>query len=219
MSASPRHPKAPPVPPYPGLEIIEDEVVWGQRFAMQRVRFRYQRFDGTPSGILTWELWRRGMGVVILPWDPATDRIALIEQFRLPAHVAGASAVQTECPAGLLERHEEAEASGRRELAEETGLEASAMVPMGRFLLMQGGCDEVIHFFLARVDLSSKTGGTYGLETESESTRVVVLPAEDGFRLVAENRIENTPAAFSLLWLQVNRPRLKAEWGLSGGAA
>ena len=214
MSAEPlpRHPKAPPIPSHPGLEVIEDEVVWAQRFALQRVRFRYRRFDGTPSGVLTWELWRRGQGVVILPWDPVTDRIALIEQFRLPALAAGMAPVMTECPAGLLETGEDPEASGRRELAEESGLKALAMASMGRFMLMQGGCDETIHFFCAQVDLSTTDDATHGLLSEHEETRVMVVPADDAFRMVAENRIENAPAAMALLWLQVNRARLRAEW-------
>ena len=213
MSASPpRHPKAPPIPPHPGLEVLEDEVVWGQRFALQRVRFRYRRFDGAPSALLTWELWRRGQGVVILPYDPVTDCVALIEQFRLPALAAGLAGVMTECPAGLLESGEDPEASGRRELLEETGLAARAMAGIGRFMLMQGGCDETIHFFCACVDLAGKQGELHGLAQEGEDIRVLVVPAEDAFRLVAENRIENAPAALALLWLQLNRARLRAEW-------
>jgi ADP-ribose pyrophosphatase len=207
-----RHPKAPPIPPHPGLQVEADEVVYGGRFAMQRVRFRYTRFDGTPSGTLTWELWRRGRGVVILPWDPVTDRIALIEQFRLPALAAGMAPIMTETPAGLLEAGEDPEASGRRELLEETGLTARAMAPIGRFMLMQGGCDEVIHFWCAEVDLSDAGATTHGLAHEGEDTRVLVVPAEDAFRMVADNRIENAPAALGLLWLQVNRARLRAEW-------
>jgi ADP-ribose pyrophosphatase len=215
MSASnpPRHPKAPPIPQHPGLEVEADEVVWGGRFAMQRVRFRYRRFDGTPSGTLTWELWRRGQGVLILPYDPVTDSIALIEQFRLPALAAGISPVLTECPAGLLEAGEDPEASGRRELREETGLEAREMAPIGSFLLMQGGCDEVVHFWCARVDLSAAAATTHGLAKEGEDTRVNVVAAEDAFRMVVAKRIENAPAALSLLWLQVNRGRLREEWG------
>ena len=223
MSASPsptspapiRHPKAPLIPPAPGLEVLEDSVVWGGRFAMQRVRFRYTRFDGTPSGILTWELWRRGQGVLILPYDPLTDRVALIEQFRLPAHAAGLPPVMTECPAGLLEAGEDSAVAGARELAEETGLIAQAMTRMGGFLLMQGGCDEVVHFHCARVDLPDAgpgSGATHGLDTEHEETRVLVMPAEDAFRMVAENSIQNAPGALALLWLQVNRARLRAEW-------
>ncbi len=208
----PRHKKAPPIPPWPGLEVLEDEVVWGQRFALQRVRFRYARFDGTPSGILTWELWRRGQGVLILPYDPATDRIAMIEQFRLPALAAGLPPVMTECPAGLLEAGEDPVASATRELTEETGLTALAVETIGRFQLMQGGCDEVVHFHCARVDLADATASTHGLATEHEETRVLLLPAEEAFRMVADNRIQNAPAALALLWLQVNRARLREQW-------
>ncbi|HEV7266710.1 MAG TPA: NUDIX domain-containing protein [Falsiroseomonas sp.] len=213
MSASPpRHPKAPPIPPAPGLAVEEDEVVFGHRFALQRVRFRYTRFDGTLSGPLTWELWRRGRGVVILPYDPRSDRVALIEQFRLPAHAAGLAGVQTELPAGLLEMHEDPCLAGIRELREETGLEAGAMAPIGPFLLMPGGCDEVVHFFCAQVDLSAKQADTHGLDAENEETRVAVLAAEDAFRLVAERRVDGAPTALALLWLQLHRARLRAEW-------
>src|ERR687894_2507501 len=81
--------KAPPVPAHPGLDVRSDEVVWDGRFPLQRVRFTYTRFDGAPSAELTWELWRRGGGVAVLPYDPAADAGALIQQFRLPALAAG----------------------------------------------------------------------------------------------------------------------------------
>ncbi len=212
MSASPpRHPKAPPIPPHPGLEVQADEVVFAQRFAMQRVRFRYTRFDGTPSAPLTWELWRRGRGVTILPYDPIADRIGLIEQFRLPALAAGIPPVLTECPAGLLEAEEDPAASALRELAEETGLAAAALEPIGAFMLMPGGCDEVLHFYCARVALPDGAA-THGLAEEGEDTRLVTLPAADAFAMLAAGRIEGAPTALALLWLQLNRPRLRDSW-------
>ena len=213
MNASPpRHPKAPPIPSHPGVEIIADEVVWAQRFAMQRVVFRHARFDGGASAPLTWELWRRGRGVLVLPYDPVSDRVALIEQFRLPALAAGLAPVMTECPAGLLEADEDPEASGRRELREETGLVARGMVLIGRHMLMQGGCDELLFFWCAQVDLAGSGGTLHGLPAEHEETRVSVVPAEDAFAMVADNRIENAPAALALLWLQVHRAKLRATW-------
>ena len=163
--------------------------------------------------MLTWELWRRGGGCAVLPYDPARDAVALIEQFRLPALAAGLPPVMTECPAGLLEPREKPEAAARREVAEETGLRPDRMERIGRFMLMQGGCDEVMHYFAARVSLPApEEAGTGGLAVEGEDTRVLVLPAEEAFRMVDDNRIENVTAAFCLLWLRHHRARLRREW-------
>ena len=205
--------KAPPVPAHPGMTVLEDEVVWDGRFPLQRVRFRYTRFDGAPSSELTWELWRRGRGCAVLPYDPVRDSVALIEQFRLPALVAGLPPVMTECPAGLVEPDEDPEDTARREVAEEAGLRPERLERIGRFMLMQGGCDEVMHYYAARVSLPApEEVGTGGLEAEGEDTRVVVLPAADAFRMVDDNRIENVTAGFCLLWLRHHRERLRREW-------
>jgi misacylated tRNA(Ala) deacylase len=93
------------------------------------------------------------------------------------------------------------------------------MERIGAFMLMQGGCDEIVHFWCGCVDLSSAGATTHGLHSEGEDTRVSVVAAEDAFRMVAGNRIENAPAALSLLWLQVNRARLREEWSTTDGAA
>ena len=205
--------KAPPVPAHPGMTVLEDEVVWDGRFPLQRVRFRYTRFDGSPSSELTWELWRRGRGCAVLPYDPERDAVALIEQFRLPALTAGVSPVATECPAGLVEPDEDPEDTARREVAEEAGLRPERLERIGRFMLMQGGCDEVMHYYAARVSLPApEEVRSGGLEKEGEDTRVLVLPVEEAFRMVDDNRIENVTAGFCLLWLRHHRDRLRREW-------
>jgi ADP-ribose pyrophosphatase len=214
MNARPT--KAPLIPPHPGLEVRADEVVWNGRFPLQRVRFTYERFDGARSAELTWELWRRGHGVAILPYDPVADTIALIEQFRLPALAAGLNPVMTECPAGLLEPGEDPEAAGRRELTEETGLVAGRVERIGQYMLMQGGCDETMHFYAAQARLPTAAAstplGTHGLAHEGEDIRVRLLAAADAFALLDANHVENASAAICLWWLRHHRPRLRQEW-------
>lgn len=208
-----RSAKAPPIPAHPGLEVTADEVVWDGRFPLQRVVFTHERFDGARSAPLTWELWRRGRGVAILPYDPVADRVALIRQFRLPALAAGLDPVMTECAAGLLEAGEDPEAAGRRELAEETGLVAGPMERIGRYMLMQGGCDEMMFYFAARVALPAPEAvGTHGLAHEGEDTRVIVLSAGEAFALLDANAIENVTAAVCLYWLRQHRERLRRAW-------
>jgi ADP-ribose pyrophosphatase len=205
--------KAPVVPPHPLYQPESDEVVWDGRFPLQIVRFRYRRFDGEMSKTLTWEMWRRGAAVVILPYDPWTHRIALVEQFRLPVLAAGEHPISREVPAGLLEPGEDPGACGIRELQEEAGLVPDRLESMGNYLLMHGACDERIHFYVARVHLPEPgEGRVMGLDNENEDTRVVVLGAEEAFGMMARNEIRNACGAICMLWLQLNVARLRQEW-------
>jgi ADP-ribose pyrophosphatase len=104
-----------------GIELLSEQRVWSGRFPLDVVRFRHRRFDGTVSGEKTWEVWRRGRAAAVLPYDPTADAVVLIEQFRLPALVAGLDPVLVEMPAGLCDDGEAAEATARRETLEEMG--------------------------------------------------------------------------------------------------
>ena len=89
----------PPIPPHPGAIIESSERAWSSRFAVDVIRFRHRRFDGAMSDVRTWELWRRGRAVGLVPYDPVSDSVVLIEQFRLPALAAGIEPVLVELPA------------------------------------------------------------------------------------------------------------------------
>ena len=94
------------LPLHPDVSVEAEQRVWDGRFPLDRVRFRYRRFDGSMSGVLTWELWRRGRAAALLPYDPTADAVVLIDQFRLPALAAGLDPVLVEIPAGLADRPE-----------------------------------------------------------------------------------------------------------------
>ena len=216
MTARPedtRPAKAPRVPAHPLYLPESDELGWAGRFPLQIVKFRHRRFDGSLSGTLTWELWRRGQGVVVLAYDPWAHRVALVEQFRLPALAAGDDPISRECPAGLLEPGEDPRECDIREVQEEAGLSPDRMERIGDFLLMQGGTDERLHFYAGRVRLPEPGhGDTLGLEHENEETRVVVVDADEAFAMMARNEIRNASAAICMLWLQVHFARLRQEW-------
>jgi ADP-ribose pyrophosphatase len=74
--------------------------------------------------------------------------VALIHQFRFAA-----GGFIWEVPAGTLAPGEAPQACARRELREETGLDAAQWMGLGSILTTPGFCDERIHLFLAR-DLS-----------------------------------------------------------------
>jgi ADP-ribose pyrophosphatase len=199
------------------LLVIESaETVWGGRFPLQVVRFRNRRFDGRMSGPRTWELWRRGRAAAVLPYDPVSDRVVLIEQFRLPALAAGVDPVMVELPAGLAEDGEDAAGVARREITEETGLTADRLHRIGGFVLTPGGCDEHCTLFAGRVRLPSVPPdgvlGIAGLAAEEEDMRVLALPAEQAIAAALDGAYANSVTTIGLLWLAARRAWLRDQW-------
>jgi 2,3-bisphosphoglycerate-independent phosphoglycerate mutase len=89
------------------------------------------------------EVVRHPGGAVVIAMDDDED-LCLIKQYR---HTANDWI--WEFPAGVLEVHETADETARRELKEETGLTAGRMQALGSMLTTPGFCDERLHVYLA----------------------------------------------------------------------
>jgi ADP-ribose pyrophosphatase len=152
----------------------------------------------------------------VLPYDPWTDQVVLLDQFRLPALMADLDPVMTEIPAGFLNDTESAEAAARREMREEIRLEADVLLPMLDVVLTPGGSDERCTLFVGRLHapLADRDGlaGSGGLAAEQEDIRVRVVPARHAVEQAACGEFHNSVTAMALLWLGVRREWLRARW-------
>jgi ADP-ribose pyrophosphatase len=204
------------IPPHADTEIESVDTVWKGRFPLQVVRFRHRRFDGAMSELRTWELWRRGNAAAVLPYDPVTDSVVVIEQFRLPAQAAGLPPVLVELAAGLADGNELPEQIIRREAQEEMGLHVERLEKIGDFLLTPGGCDENCSLFAGEVRLGEVPAdgvlGTHGLDSEHEDIRVRVLPAREAIANAVAGRYPNSVAALGLMWLGNRHDWLRTLW-------
>jgi len=125
-----------------------------------------------------YQVVRHPGGVGVLPLhDDGT--VTLIRQLRpsVGRHLL-------EVPAGRLAPGEEPAACGRRELAEETGLQAKTLESLGMVHTSPGVFDETIHLFLA-------TELTQGDATPEkyEDIRTVRLPLGTVSRMVTQGEI------------------------------
>lgn len=206
----------PPVAPHPDVQINSQQRVWNGRFPLDLVRFRHRRFDGAQSGMRTWEVWRRGRAAAVLPYDPEADVVVLIEQFRLPAAVAGIDPVLVELPAGLLDDGETPEATARREMQEEMALTVADLLHVGGFLLTPGGADEVCELYVGRVTAppADREGiaGHAGMAEEHEDIRVRVWPAQKAIDAAVDGRFANSVTTIGLLWLAARHRQLRDAW-------
>jgi ADP-ribose pyrophosphatase len=204
------------LPNSPDVIVESDEIVWNGRFPLHLIKFRQRRFDGAFSGLRTWEMLSRGRAAAVLPYDPVTDRVVVIEQFRLPAFAAGLNPVMVELAAGLVDGTETPEATILRESREEMGLEVEALEKIGDFLLTPGGCDELCTLFAGRVRLGEigPDGflGTGGLASENEDILVRALPAAEVIENALAGAYANSVASLGLLWFAARREFLRAKW-------
>ncbi len=197
--------------------LIESETrVWNGRFPLDVVKFRHRRFDGTMSATRTWELWRRGNAAALLPYDPITDTVVLIEQFRFPAHAAGLDGTLVELPAGLCEPNEDPAGTISRELQEEMHLSADITERIGGYLLTPGGADEFCNLYVGRITAPPCDGegiaGQAGLPSEQEDIRIRVWSADDAIAAAFAGYFTNVVTALALFWLAAKRPELRQRW-------
>ena len=163
-----------------------------------------------------WELWRRGRAVALVPYDPITDSVVLIEQFRLPALAAGIDPVLVELPAGLIEDGEDPEAAMHRELHEEMRLRADRLRHIGGYLLSPGGSDELLELYAGRVTAPAAGPdgivGLAGLAAEGEDIRTRVWPADKAIAQALAGKFANSVTTIGLLWLAAKRDNLREQW-------
>ncbi len=159
------------------------------------------------------EVFERGATVGLLLYDPDRDDVVLVEQFRLPAQLAGFPGWEIEIVAGIVDRAGETpEELARREAKEEAGVEIIGdLVPMHRFMPSPGACTETVEIFCGRVD-STKADGIHGVAHEHEDIKVLVLSYREAMKRLREDKISNGLTALALYWLGANRTALRRRW-------
>lgn len=198
---------------HPDLEIVRRKPLYRGHFRLDEYRFRHRLFAGDWSEPVSREVLDRGGAVALLLYDPDRDAVVLIEQFRLPALIAGSSPWQIEPIAGLLDHPGESEeAVARREAREEAGLDIEGeLIPVQRILPSTGALTERVMIYCARVD-SRRAGGVHGNPDEAEDIRVLVKPFREAMRMMRDGAIDNAHCVVALYWLAANRARLKKRW-------
>jgi ADP-ribose pyrophosphatase len=191
------------------IDIRDKETVYDGFFRMDRYRLRHRKFDGTWTKEVSREIFERGNAVAALLYDPGEDAVVMVEQFRLPAYIAGRSAWCLETPAGIVKPGEELAEVARREAREETGCEIiGELRQIGQFMASIGGSTEIVTVFLGQVD-SKTADGLHGVADEEEDIRVHVIPADEAIRKADEGEVENAASVIALNWLARHRASLR----------
>ncbi len=202
-------PLKPPEFDHRDVELVSRESVFDGFFTMERLTLRHRLFEGGWSKPLKRELFRRGDAAAAILYDPVSDQIGLIEQFRVGA-MGMESPWCLEVVAGMKEHEETPEAVILREIKEEANITPRKLEFITSYLSSPGGMDELIHVYCALCDLSA-AGGVHGLDTESEDIKLHVYDADSVFDVMLQGRTNNAATLIGLQWLQLHRQSLRSQ--------
>ncbi|MGG4608950.1 ADP-ribose diphosphatase [Providencia sp. Me31A] len=193
------------------VEIISKRKLFNGFFQIIEYRFRHRLFAGPWSHEIRREVFERGHAGVVLPYDPQTDNVVLIEQIRLPAIETSETPWLLEAVAGMIETNESPEDVIRRESKEEAGLTLGRVEKALNYLSSPGGTTERMYVFIGEVD-SHNAKGIHGLASENEDIRVHVVSREQAYQWVEEGIIDNAATVIAIQWLQLNYQKLNEKW-------
>lgn len=192
------------------IEVLSKETLFQGFFKMVKYRFKHRLFAGGWSNEIEREMFERGHAVALLPYDPISDRVVLVEQIRVGA-LEHAQPWQLEIVAGIIDKNESPEDVARREAVEEAGIEVANLQKVTSYYPSSGGCSERLDVYVGRVDAST-AHGIHGLDCEGEDIRVHVVSREQAYEWVESGRFENGASVIALQWLELNHQRIRAEW-------
>ena len=184
--------------------ILDKEIAYSGFFRVEKYRLQHTLFGGDWSAEIGRELFARGSCVAVLLYDPDTDQVVLIEQFRAGAILQPDRAWLIEIVAGAIEEGETAVQVAYRESREEAGCEIKDLQLISEFYTTPGGSSERISLFCGIVD-SSQVGGIHGLDHEDEDILVSVVDFAEAYRLVETNTIESAIPIIAIQWLALNK--------------
>ncbi len=195
------------------IKVLSQEIAYKGSCRVESLELCHPLHGGGMSNPRKHDVFVRGNGVAVIPYDPIQDRLVLLEQFRPGAFLANEHPFVTEIIAGTIEDGETPEDVANRETWEETHLNVRALISAGSFLISPGGCADKMHLFAAWIDAPT-VGGIYGLAEEQEDLRIFTMDWAKIAKQLEDNYFNNALTILGLQWLALNRMRLRAIWTL-----
>ncbi|WP_143025718.1 NUDIX domain-containing protein [Paracoccus isoporae] len=185
------------------VELLARREAYARYFSVEEISLRHRRYDGGWSPVLDREVFRSADAALLLPYDPGTDLVMVISQFRIGPLARGqAQCWMLEPIAGRIDAGERPEDAARREAQEEAGIEIGRIHALPPHYPTPGANSEFFYPFVGLADLSSQRAGAgFGLAEEGEDIATHILPRAELLRLVMAGQIQCGPLIAMAFWL------------------
>jgi len=185
------------------FKILNKKNLYDGFFKMNEIILKYRKYDGNWSNSIKRELFGGAQVAAVLPYDPISKEIILIQQFRPGTISKDINHYLDEIVAGIIDEGESPEIAAKRECLEETGCEVKKLIPIQGYFPAPGSSESFYHLFLGEVE-SFQGSKIQGLENENEDIFVKCFKIEDVKKNMEEGKIINGLTLIALQWFFLN---------------
>ena len=181
------------------VRILEAKLLADDWAKLTKYTIDYRRRDGGHETQIR-QVYDRGNGACILPYDPDRGTVLLVRQFRMPVWVntGGGPSRLIEACAGLLDDLDP-EAAIRREAEEELGCRLGAITRVLDVFMSPGSVSERLAFFTARYSPVDRVFEGGGKPEEGEDIEVLEPTLDEALDLIRKGDIVDAKTII-LLW-------------------
>ncbi|WP_298365516.1 GDP-mannose pyrophosphatase [uncultured Bradyrhizobium sp.] len=169
------------------VRVKDVQLLSKRRYELKSATFDYRRSNGEWQTQVR-EVYDRGNGAALLPYNLNTRTVVLVRQFRYPAFANGYDDLLIEAAAGMLD-DAAPEARIRAEAEEEIGYRLVHVRKVFEAFMTPGAVTEKLHFFVAEYDAAMRVSDGGGLADEGEDIEVLELAIDDVLAMISDGRI------------------------------
>ena len=169
------------------IQILKKEILLDDWSVVTKYTIDYRRRDGRHETQIR-QVYDRGDGAAILPYDPKRGRVLLVRQFRMPAWVTSEAGMLIEACAGLLDK-QDPESCIRKEAEEELGYRIGRPRLVYAAYTSPGSVSERLYCFIAEYSPADRISHGGGEEHEGEDIEVLEIDGTEAFAMIADGRI------------------------------
>jgi nudix-type nucleoside diphosphatase (YffH/AdpP family) len=178
------------------VEVLADD--WAK---LTKYTIDYRRRDGAWEEQIR-QVYDRGHGATILPYDPQRRTVLLVRQFRMPAYMTGHPRPLIEACAGLLDEHEP-ETAIVKEAEEELGYRFRNIRRVFAPYMSPGSVSERLYHFIAEYSPADRISKGGGAAHEGEDIEVLELGIDEALLMTEDDRIIDAKTVLLLQYVRL----------------
>ncbi|MCB1486733.1 MAG: NUDIX domain-containing protein [Bauldia sp.] len=198
------------------VRVLKSELLADDWAKLTKYSIDYRRRDGTHETLIR-QVYDRGHGAAILPYDPERGTVLLVRQFRMPVYLDDGSGWLIETCAGLLDELDP-EPAIRNEVVEELGYELGEITRVFDTFMSPGSVSERLALFVARYSPADRISAGGGAEDEGEDIEVLEPSLDEALAMVASGAIRDAKTIILLQYLKLNGLPARAARPAAGDA-